>query len=702
MKVWLEERIVPDKDIMYCHDYYSEPGVREIAHAMKRGDSMAIHKAAKDMAEFVNQDDILVPIPSRNGRATTTLLLARAIAKISGSKVANILSGNDRQALYDLKKDGGKVNDDFFGYRTKRNPKKSNVVLIDNVYATGATANAASNSFNNARVLVYAKDNTATPAWKMAEKRKHMKVFRNRQGFSALREYRMRLLEDKNRLIDKLDLNDIQKEAIKNFFKKHPNYENKIDWNRKDLKWEDFVDVLAFEGKSRNQARKNGIAGLTQGKDYEFIASGETSDGHPYEIYMPLSYLGSVTLADDKSGPAIVGKWCISSNEDTYWKDYTINRGDYFYFVYIYGAMDDEPGTKFALQCEDGSLYVWNAEDDDIFESYDNEGMDQFSAKVLNDLKANHDFDYGSQLFDAVSQNFDKMRSILNKKAEEKIAQLEITYNQIPGKFFGEDGHFNFGEYCEIVNTVYDMPYRYVKKHPIHVVVPSNFPYEAFPGEVSEDEIDDFRINVSLDEWNDEDINVWSIVDCLDFSQSKITELNGNFSDCGMVEAKKIIFPKTLKKIGNDALAGYYEMKIVDLRDTQLTYLGNYGLLGGAVLEEVYLPSTIQKFGYRVFPNRKTFKKCHIDLPRKEFINRLNKNHPFTAGVDAFDELRSIFNENWSITLAFTDGEIGLVDLVKSIGQGYPGIERKANELEQKLQAEKAARQEYEKNLIPF
>ena len=701
MKVWLEERIVPDKDIMYCHDYYSEPGVREIAHAMKNGDSMAIHKAAKDMAKFVNEEDILVPIPSRNGRATTTLLLAKAIAKISGSKVANILSGNDRQALYDLKKEGGKVNDDFFGYRTKRNPKKSNVVLIDNVYATGATANAASNSFNNARVLVYAKDSTATPAWKMAEKRKHMKVFKNKQGFSALREYKIRLLEDKNRLIDKLDLTDEQKDAVKTFFKKHPNYENKIDWNRKDLKWDDFVDVLAFEGKSRNQARKNGIAGLKEGKDYKFIASGETSDGHPYEIYMPLSYLGSVTLADDKSGPAIVGKWCIASNDDNYWKDYTERRGDYFYFVYIYGALEGEPGTKFALQCEDGGLCIWDAGDHDVFDKYGKDEKDLLSSEILEFLKKshNHNFDYGSQLTDAVSQNFDKMKNILNELAEGKINSMRANYDKVASSFFTENGWFNTDKFYEIANIIGDMPDRYVRQHPVHIMVPSNYPYEVFPNITNEEDLDKFTMEMSTSDYDDWDVNIWSFVDCLDLSQTNITEIDSSFSDCGMCEIRNIIFPKTLKKIGDKALEVFYQIKVLDFRNTQLSHIGNWGLIGGTILEEVYLPNTIRSFGWRVFPNRRTFRRCHIDLTRDEFLNRLHESQP---NMDAFDKLSSVFNEYWGLILTFTDGEYRLLQLLRDIGNTNPEIKNKVVDLENKLKAAREQRRLEDTGKIPF
>jgi len=166
MEVKLKERIIPEKDIIYCHDYYSEPGVRETAHLIKDGNPSAIQKAAKEMAALVSSKDILVPIPSRTGKATTTLLLTKAIARLSGARVANILLGKNRQALYDLKQTGKKVDDSFFGYNLINSPKRGNIILIDNVYATGATANAAANDLPDAKVLVYAKDTTATPAWK--------------------------------------------------------------------------------------------------------------------------------------------------------------------------------------------------------------------------------------------------------------------------------------------------------------------------------------------------------------------------------------------------------------------------------------------------------------------------------------------------------------------------------------------------------
>lgn len=342
MKTWLEERIVPEEDILYCHDYYSEPGVRETAHGIKNGDLSAIKKAARDMAEFVSSSDILVPIPSRTGKATTTLLLAKEISKIRGSKVSDILTGHNRQALYDLKLTGARVTDDFFGYRSVRRPRKGNIVLIDNVYATGATANAAANDFPYAKVLVYAKDSTASPSYKIAEDKK-VKTWREASDVYRTR-LKNRFTEDKARFIDRLDITDEQKEELKVFFKKHPNFEGKIDWNRKDLSYDDFKELLATEGNTKSSQRKYGLSGQAQiedlviGKDYEIVYK-VPEEG--LVVYYPLNFKASEVLAKPSTPPeGVTGKWCICGRNyspgtrDQHWKDYT-RRGIDFFFWFI-------------------------------------------------------------------------------------------------------------------------------------------------------------------------------------------------------------------------------------------------------------------------------------------------------------------------------------------------------------------------------
>ena len=54
------------------------------------------------------------------------------------------------------------------------------------------------------------------------------------------------LSEKKDHLIKKLTkLTPSEKKDVMDFFKDHPNMENKIDWNRKDLAYDAFKSVMA-------------------------------------------------------------------------------------------------------------------------------------------------------------------------------------------------------------------------------------------------------------------------------------------------------------------------------------------------------------------------------------------------------------------------------------------------------------------------
>ena len=139
--------------------------------------------------------------------------------------------------------------------------------------------------------------------------------------------YMRTLLENKNHLIDKLtNLTDAQKEEIKAFFLKHPSYESKIDWNNKSLSYNDFKPILALDGKSKTQAKKKGIEGITENVDYKYLGDGYSKAIGNYKLYQPLTYLGSVTLASNKV-PPVKGngaQWCIAYQKTSrYWDQYT-------------------------------------------------------------------------------------------------------------------------------------------------------------------------------------------------------------------------------------------------------------------------------------------------------------------------------------------------------------------------------------------
>ena len=139
--------------------------------------------------------------------------------------------------------------------------------------------------------------------------------------------------ENKDHLIDRLNLTDEQKETLKAFFKKYPSHESKIDWNKKNLVWEDFTDLLANEGKSKTQAKKYGLSGLKLDEDYKIVLQNDS-----FTIYYPLTFLASETLANPKVAPlGVTGKWCIAGGNydegvhDKYWASYLNKRIDFFF-----------------------------------------------------------------------------------------------------------------------------------------------------------------------------------------------------------------------------------------------------------------------------------------------------------------------------------------------------------------------------------
>jgi len=147
------------ENVSYYADYYGTPGARELAHKLKENDPEAIYTIATKMANYIDSDDSIIPIPSRSGKATNTLQLANIISEITGAKVYDIIKGKSRESIYDVKKRGDSVSTIDFGYRLTAKPPR-NPVLIDGVYATGTTLRSALNLIPNARIVVFAKSIT--------------------------------------------------------------------------------------------------------------------------------------------------------------------------------------------------------------------------------------------------------------------------------------------------------------------------------------------------------------------------------------------------------------------------------------------------------------------------------------------------------------------------------------------------------------
>lgn len=145
-------------DVFNVHDYQD---ASELAHLVKQGDTDAIMQMAQEMATKVPNNAVLIPMPSSSGRATVTLQLANEIAVITGSIVADVLVGNARESLYSLKKQNKSLSNDDMGIKLMGEVPNGVPVIVDNVYATGTTANAALEVIPDAHILVHSRDDVA-------------------------------------------------------------------------------------------------------------------------------------------------------------------------------------------------------------------------------------------------------------------------------------------------------------------------------------------------------------------------------------------------------------------------------------------------------------------------------------------------------------------------------------------------------------
>lgn len=150
-----KEAFIPPSGILSVADYYRTPGAKDLAHRVKNGDPDAIKQMAAEMAVKVPGNAVLIPIPSSTGQATATKALAEEISRIMGAPVADVLSGRTRPKLYDLKEHGKILRPEEFGYKLKADLPPGVPVLVDNVLATGTTANAAEMAIPGAKVLVH-------------------------------------------------------------------------------------------------------------------------------------------------------------------------------------------------------------------------------------------------------------------------------------------------------------------------------------------------------------------------------------------------------------------------------------------------------------------------------------------------------------------------------------------------------------------
>ena len=184
-----------------------------------------------------------------------------------------------------------------------------------------------------------------------------------------------RLLESIDRFVDNnVNLSDEQKKEVKDFFRKHPDLNGLVNWQKEGvlLKYADFRKIMD-DYTNRKHEQVDGLSQIKEGVDYKIVYN---SDG--VTAYEVLTYKGSCVLASNNVSPEVWSdvdenyknapgfernvvkdypqkvidgntlyggaKWCTAyKNTDSHWNEYQQAR---MKFVYIIGNV---PTGKVAL-----------------------------------------------------------------------------------------------------------------------------------------------------------------------------------------------------------------------------------------------------------------------------------------------------------------------------------------------------------------
>lgn len=141
---------------------YRLPYFKSLARQIKAGQQDGILAAARHMVPLVPPGAVLVPIPSHTGEAVQTLMLAQALASLTGAQVSDLLAGTARESSFALKHRGIVLQTEDMGFRLKAPPMPGTAYfLVDNVVASGNTVRAAVDLLPGAGVLALASDTAA-------------------------------------------------------------------------------------------------------------------------------------------------------------------------------------------------------------------------------------------------------------------------------------------------------------------------------------------------------------------------------------------------------------------------------------------------------------------------------------------------------------------------------------------------------------
>jgi len=178
------------------------------------------------------------------------------------------------------------------------------------------------------------------------------------------------LQEKKDHLIKKLpNLDQEEKEKLIVFFNKNPHAESKIDWNKKNLKFSDFSDVMESAEKTKSKNIKKSKSGEDLSAIWKDVPGTKVYYHDSDQIFVaPFTYKAAVFM-NSFNAHGIGAKWCIGTTNTAYgpvgthWKNYTQHKRHLFLMQY-----DRTENKKFMIEYNpiENTANVWDQEDTQI------------------------------------------------------------------------------------------------------------------------------------------------------------------------------------------------------------------------------------------------------------------------------------------------------------------------------------------------
>lgn len=279
------------------------------------------------------------------------------------------------------------------------------------------------------------------------------------------------LESSKDRFINKLNITDEEKQELKDFCDKYPQYASRIDWQRRDLTWEDIKPILKLPSQSKSakkrQAKNDPKLLFQRGS---FIIYKETEN---WLYVLPQSW-EDAKFMDSSACGGEGAKWCIGWKESpTHWNGYT--SGDESWktssFILAFNknydphALDDIP--RVAKRDSEGNSIEVPDPSNEAYQKAANEGkLLKYMIQVLDDPEDQTEV-YGA---DEVYEKCDHYDHIVWTQDDEPA-------NVIPLDNFR---HELSDADIQTIKGIFDKKFRFIDEEAINNIPPLEVDYDHF------------------------------------------------------------------------------------------------------------------------------------------------------------------------------------------------------------------------------